>query len=200
MAKHGKDRGPRPAALIVARPPWQPERGGAELAAALDEDLAELLGSMRMRVEHAATASAAAAMIKAEPRPLVLSFADVPALPPLCVEGALQELNSHAAAVGPCADGGLYLLALSPDLPEDALAALLAAADAPAPEALPAIIDVLDEAELPTAMLPPWFRIAEKHDLSFAESLARLSLLSEEGEDDFLADRLRLWFERHADA
>jgi len=46
------------------------------------------------------------------------------------------------------------------------------------------------------AALPPWFRAANSKDLSFAESLMRLSLMSEEGEQDFMADRLKLWFEK----
>lgn len=200
MAKHGKDRLPRPAAAIVARQPWQPENSGPELASALHEDAAEVLGALRMRVQRVPSAQSLAAEFYAEKRPLVIAFADVPALPVLCVQGALQELESHAAAVGPCPDGSIYLLALSPDLPEDVLPALLATVDGPAHAALAEVIDILDEAELPATMLPPWFRVAERRDLSFAESLARLSLLSEEGEEDFLADRLRLWFERHADA
>lgn len=196
MAKQPKESGPRPAAMIIARQPWLPSQGGDELAAALRDDLAELLGALRLRIEPAA--DDIARVYAREPRPLLLAFADTPALPALSVEAALDELQECHAVVGPCADGSIYMLGLAPGLDESIVKELAQAAQGPADEALAAITDILDDDEHEVALLPPWFRLGCEKDLSFAESVARLSLMSEEGDEDFLADRLRLWLERHA--
>lgn len=200
MAKNSRESGPRPAALIVTREPWLPSAGGAELAAALREDLGELLGSLRLRIEPAPDATAAdiVRIFHREKRPLLLAFSDVPALPALSVEGALEELVENAVVVGPCADGAVYMLGLAPGLDDDIVQQLAEAACGPAQDALGAVTDTVDVEDLPVVLLPPWMRIGSDKDLSFAENVARLSLMSEDGEEDFLADRLRLWFERHA--
>ncbi len=200
MPDRRKDQGPRPLAVILPRAAWVPEQGGDELAAAIREDLVELLGALRLRVEHPAAAQpvSVSQTLTQSDRPVVLAFTDVPALPALSVEGALEDLDENALVVGPCADGSIYLLAVAPGIEPEPLKALAEAVCAAPGEMLEAITDIADEFELPTAMLPPWFRMGGNKDLSFAESVARLSLMSEEGEDDFLADRLRLWFERHA--
>ncbi|MCC7509057.1 MAG: DUF2064 domain-containing protein [Planctomycetes bacterium] len=200
MAKTSRDSGPRPAALIVAREPWLPPEGGQELATALREDVGELLGSLRLRIEPAPNATAAdiVRIFQREKRPLLLAFSDVPALPALSVEGALEELVENAVVVGPCADGAVYLLGMAPGLDDDIVGQLAEAACGPAHDALGAVTDAVDVEDLPVVLLPPWTRIGSDKDLSFAENLARLSLMSEDGEEDFLADRLRLWFERHA--
>jgi hypothetical protein len=180
--------------------PWMPEQGGDELATAVREDLVELLGALRLRVEHPAAAQpvAVSQTLSQSDRPVVLAFTDVPALPTLSVEGALEDLDENALVVGPCADGSVYLLAVAPGIEPEPLGALAEAVCGLPGEMLASITDIADEFELPAAMLPPWFRMGGNKDLSFAESVARLSLMSEEGEDDFLADRLRLWFERYA--
>ncbi|MBX3460650.1 MAG: DUF2064 domain-containing protein [Planctomycetes bacterium] len=196
MAKPQRDAGPRPAALIVNREPWTPGQGGAELAAALRDDLSELLGALRLRIEPAA--EDIARVYAREPRPLLIAFSDTPALPALSVEAALDELSECHAVVGPCADGSVYLLGLAPGLDAALVAGLAQAALGPADDALAAVTDLLDDDEHEVALLPPWFRMGSEKDLSFAESVARLSLMSEEGDEDFLADRLRLWLERHA--
>jgi hypothetical protein len=200
MPDRRKDQGPRPLAVIIPRMPWMPEQGGDELATAVREDLVELLGALRLRVEHPAAAQpvAVSQTLSQSDRPVVLAFTDVPALPTLSVEGALEDLDENALVVGPCADGSVYLLAVAPGIEPEPLGALAEAVCGLPGEMLASITDIADEFELPAAMLPPWFRMGGNKDLSFAESVARLSLMSEEGEDDFLADRLRLWFERYA--
>jgi glycosyltransferase A (GT-A) superfamily protein (DUF2064 family) len=197
MAKRDKPGGPRPEALILERSPWQPALAGDALARALREDLTELISSMRLRVGRAEDADQVATIHAREDRPLLLAFPDVPALPPLSVEGALSELRQHAAVLGPTVDGGVYLLGFAPGLDSGVVAALARAALEE--RSLEQMCDLLDDSELPVATLPPWFRIQGANELSFAEHLARLSLLSEDGEEDFLADRLRLWFEQNAD-
>lgn len=196
MAKQPRDSGPRPAAIIIPRAPWVPSRGGEELAAALRDDLAELLGALRLRLDPAA--GDIARVYAREPRPLLITFADTPALPALSVEAALDELENCQAVVGPCADGSVYLLGLAPGLDTAIVTELAKAAIGQPGELLSTITDILDDDEHEVALLPPWFRMGCEKDLSFAESVARLSLMSEEGDEDFLADRLRLWLERHA--
>ena len=187
----------RPLAVLVPR---KPGVGDDALAQSVSADAAELLGALQMRVQPASTPTSEGllALLRGEPRPVVVAFADVPALPPLSVEGALQDLEDHALAVGPCADGSIYLLAVAEGLDADLLEQLAAAATGDPEAALAVITDLADEYELPVSMLPPWFRLGSAKDLSFAENVARLSLMSEEGEEDFLADRLRLWFESNA--
>jgi glycosyltransferase A (GT-A) superfamily protein (DUF2064 family) len=183
-AARGREAGPRPprpAALVIER-----EAAGtvdAELRKAVREDLLELLSALKLRVEPEFAAQTGA--------PRLLVFADVPAMPALAVEGALESLRSVDVVIGPCADGSLYLLGLAPGLEQELAAELSQAAR----QGLEAVTSLLEDAELDTVVLPPWFRLAGAADLKFAEWLARLSLLSEEGEEDFIADRLRVWLE-----
>jgi len=184
----------RARALITLQRHFAPPSGADELAVALLEDLREMLAALRLRVLPDAAPNASTIAAAAGAGPLLALFADVPALPPLAVEAAIDALESADVALGPCADGSLYLLGLRAGL-DSGLAGEIAAA-ALAPGALHALADLCDDAELAVALLPPWFRLASENELSFAESLARLSLMSEEGEEDFVGDRLRLWFEQ----
>lgn len=187
---------PRPLALIVERAPFAPPVGGPQLALALREDLREMVSAMRLRAGPDAPANADALAAQAE-QGLVLLFADVAALPPMALEAALEAVNDADLALGPCPDGSLYLLALRPGLEPELARDLLRCALEPG--GLTDLTDLCDEADLSAVVLPPWFRLASGNELSFAECLARLSLMTEEGEDDFVADRLRLWFEQHAE-
>lgn len=190
------DKRTRPAAGLILRTPLAPARGGAALATALLEDARELLSALRLRnlpdlqPEPAAVAAALA------DGPALLAFADVPAIPPMAIEAATEAIAGADIALGPCTDGGLYLIAARAGLDAGLCAEL--AECALAPDALTALADLADDAQLAVALLPPWFGLRQESALSFAESLARLSLLSEEGEEDFVADRLRVWFEEHA--
>lgn len=184
----------RPTALVLPAPTFVTVPGQEALQTALRDDLHEVLSMMQLRVRDGAELEKHLGAIEA---PLLLTFASVPALPAMAIEGALDALSDVDAIVGPCADGGLYLLGLAEALEPEAaaeLARLLAQA-----ECLPGVTELLAGLELECALLPPWFRMAGMADLSFARSLASLSLLSEAGEEDFLADRLRLWLEKHTD-
>lgn len=182
----------RPLALVLPAPSFVDLPGADGLREAVRADLHELLAMLELRVRDGSELHAALADVKA---PLLLTFANVPALPAAAVEGALEALSEFDVVLGPCADGGIYLLglAVSLDEPEAKQLAELLATKQP----LPGLVKLLEQLELETAMLPPWFRLADKADVSFARSLAGLSLLSEGGEDEFLADRLRLWLEKH---
>ena len=50
--------------------------------------------------------------------PVVLLGADSPTLPTTTLESAVASLEDRDAAIGPCADGGYYLLALRRETPE----------------------------------------------------------------------------------
>jgi hypothetical protein len=186
----------RTHAVIVDRPPFSPADGAESLRAALREDARELVAAMRLRPLPDVAAEPAKLADAAARGALLVLFADVPATPPLAVEAALDSLAECDLALGPCADGSLYLLALREGIARDVAEQI--AAVALAPGAVHGLADLCDDAELSAALLPPWFRLVSENELSFAESLARLSLMSEEGEEGFVADRLRVWFETHA--
>jgi hypothetical protein len=176
----------RTTALVVERPPAL----DAALVAALRDDLVEMLQFMRLRVLHFK------GEIPPHEGPMLAVFTDIPAVPPECLEGAAEELEEYDVAIGPCADGSLYLLGFGAGLDSALEAELLAAATGP--DGLSALAPLLEAADLATVLLPPWFRVAKSGDVSFAESLIRLSLLDEEGDDRFMADRLRLRLEKKA--
>lgn len=52
------------------------------------------------------------AFLAAPPGPLAILGADIPDLGPRHVAGAFAALGAHDAALGPCQDGGYYLIAL----------------------------------------------------------------------------------------
>jgi hypothetical protein len=187
MAK--SDESPRPLALIASRPV-----SDAALATALRDDLLEVLQLMRLRAHNADNPAAIAKVVSTHVAPSLVAFSDVPGLPPDCAEGALELTEEADVVVGPCADGSVYLLAFVEGLDLATVQSLIEAALHP--DGLARCTDLLEKSDLNVATLPPWFRTASDKDLSFAESLMRLSLMGEETELDFVADRLRLWFEK----
>jgi glycosyltransferase A (GT-A) superfamily protein (DUF2064 family) len=187
MAK--PDNAPRPLALVAARPVTD-----AALDTALREDLLEVLQLLRLRAHSADTPAAIAKVVSTHVAPSLVAFSDVPGLPPDCAEGALELTDDADVVVGPCADGSIYLLAFAEELDPATIQQLIEAALQP--DGLARCVALLDDSELSVATLPPWFRAANPKDLSFAESLMRLSLMGEESETDFMADRLRLWLEK----
>lgn len=197
-------RGPRARALLVQRAPWQPAQAGAEFTSALVGDLKELVAAMGLSLlgsPDGASGPQIRAMVESTRENLLVFFSDIAALPPLSVEGALDSLKDYGVVLGPCPDGSLYMLGLGPDLDEKLKVALLEAATVTPGEALSVATDLLCDDEVNCGVLPPWFRVAREQDLRFAENLIRLSLLSDEGDDDVVCDRLRLWFEQsQADA
>ncbi|MCA8915663.1 MAG: DUF2064 domain-containing protein [Planctomycetes bacterium] len=186
MAK--PESSPRPLALIATRP-----IADAKLAAALRDDLTELLQFIRLRVVANDSPDELAKTAAAHDGPCLITFSDVAGIPADCVEGALEMLEGPDVVIGPCADGSIYLIAAE-GLDEAGFKALIDAALAP--DGLVRCIPLLEQAGLEAAALPPWFRVANEKDVSFANSLARLSLMSDEGENDFIADRLRVWLEK----
>lgn len=200
MAESKGRRGARARALIVERNSWLPSRAGDELRQSLLEDLRELVSALGLAADGPKTGARGPeirALLEAAGGTHLVLFSDVAALPPLSVEGALDSLRQYPCVLGPCADGGLYLLGFGPEMPERARVALVEAATVSPNEAMNIAADVLCDDEINCGLLPPWFRIADERGLRFAQSLARLSILSDEGEEDFVCDRLRLWFEHN---
>lgn len=181
----------RPLALVALRPV-----ADAKLATALREDLTEVLQLLRLRLDRSDNPAAIAKAVAAHDAPSLIAFSDVPGLPPDCAEGALELAEEADVVVGPCADGSVYLLAFGEGLEAAVIQPLIEAALAS--DGLAQCTALLNESEVSVATLPPWFRAANDKDLSFAESLMRLSLMGEESEMDFMADRLRLWFEKRS--
>ncbi|CAG1773175.1 hypothetical protein BAC2_03679 [uncultured bacterium] len=199
MADKSKPRGARARAIIVQRAGWQPTVRGAEFKSALFDDLRELVSAMGLALagpREGASGTEIRALLETSRDTTLVLFSDIPGLPPLSVEGALDSLREYPCALGPCADGGIYLLAFSPEMNEKVKVALVEAASVSPSDAMNIVTDLLTDEEINCGVLPPWFRVANERDFQFADNLARLSLLSEEGEDDFVCDRLRVWFEQ----
>jgi glycosyltransferase A (GT-A) superfamily protein (DUF2064 family) len=176
--------------VVVDRTPFTPPVGGAELARALSEDLHEALGAMPLRLSREPLAT----LLSDSDQPVVITFADVPALPWQGVDAALEELEYNDVVVGPSADGSLYLLAVRPGVAPEVVSAL----DKPGAE-LAALTEVMERLDLPCTVLPPWFRVGSANALEFARNLLQLSLRDEQADQDYAADRLRIWLERYGD-
>ena len=191
-----KGKGARARAAVLPRFSFEDKSG--ELRSALLEDVEELLSALKLapvRDQDLTGPGALGSFLAGLDGPLLLTFDDVPALPVFAVEGAVEALRGAACVLGPCADGSVYLLGLAPGLEPELLTEIARALSGPADRMLESLTELLSERSLQVCLLPPWFRLASKLDLSFAESLAQLSLLSVDGEEDFLADRLRIWLE-----
>jgi uncharacterized protein len=92
--------------------------------------------------------------------------ADSPGLPPRLLDEARLALVDHDAALGPCDDGGFYLLALN-QCPEGLLAELPWSA----PNTFQKTVARLQEKGLSVVTISPWF------DVDVPADLRRLSLL-----------------------
>jgi len=91
---------------------------------------------------------------------------DTPGLPPALLEEARQALRSADAVLGPCEDGGFYLVGLRHcpvglfgDLPWSA------------PDTFVRTLARLRERGLVTKVLPPWFDVDRPSDLSCLRNL-----------------------------
>jgi len=101
--------------------------------------------------------------------PLVFAVgSDSPGLPLALIEQARDALASADAVLGPCADGGFYLLGLK-RCPPDLLA------DLPWSQAdtLERVRERLKARGLSVAVLPPWFDVDRPEDLARLEHLIR---------------------------
>jgi rSAM/selenodomain-associated transferase 1 len=91
---------------------------------------------------------------------------DTPGLPPLLLSQAREALRSADAVLGPCEDGGFYLLGAR-RCPEGLLR------DLPwsAPETFRRTLARLRERGLSTALIAPWFDVDRPEDLELLRSL-----------------------------
>ncbi len=91
---------------------------------------------------------------------------DTPGLPPALLEEARQALRSADAVLGPCEDGGFYLVGLRHcpvglfgDLPWSA------------PDTFVRTLERFRERGLGTKVLPPWFDVDRPNDLACLRNL-----------------------------
>lgn len=191
----------RTQAIVLAGKPYTEHAQSKQLGEALHEDLNELLGAVKLRApagnKPLATSVQLESALTSADSDVIVVWADTAAMPLHAVAGALDALSEAGAVVGPCASGDVYLLGFAGPINKELAADIASVLFDASP--LEALTDLLDELEIETAVLPPWFKINSPEQLFFAENLARLSLLSEDGEDDFIADRLRVWFEENAE-
>jgi glycosyltransferase A (GT-A) superfamily protein (DUF2064 family) len=91
---------------------------------------------------------------------------DTPGLPPVLLSQAREALRSADAVLGPCEDGGFYLLGLR-SCPEGLLR------DLPwsAPETFVRTLARLREGGLSTAVIAPWFDVDRPEDLELLRAL-----------------------------
>lgn len=108
--------------------------------------------------------------LRASPRGAIALGADSPGLPRTLLEEARAALRSHDAVLGPCEDGGFYLLGLARCPP-----ALLRGLAWSAADTFARTRARLEKRGLATAVLPKWFDVDRPRDL------ARLSRLISRG-------------------
>lgn len=95
---------------------------------------------------------------------IVLIGSDSPSLPKRYIEQAFQELENKEVVIGPTRDGGYYLIGLSKWIPE-----IFQNIHWSTPDVLMETLSRLDALNIlsKTALLPYWYDIDEKKDLSF---------------------------------
>jgi hypothetical protein len=116
--------------------------------------------------------SGLARALEIEGRPWVIAIGtDSPGMPGSRIEQAIQALEQAESVIGPCDDGGFYLIGLR-RLPSGLLA------DLPwsRPSTFEATVARLRSRGLPPAVLDPWF------DIDLPEDLDRLEALLSRGE------------------
>ncbi|MCC6573935.1 MAG: DUF2064 domain-containing protein [Planctomycetes bacterium] len=180
---------------MVRRRCFTPASGAEQLEQALIEDCREVLHAAGLPLGSQQPLQAADLRGSVQPNEAaVVVFTDVPGLPLPAMESLPQILREADVVLGPCADGGIYLLAWSASV-DRALTEGMCNALA-STEPLAALTDLLTDAEAEVELLPSWFRLSNERDFNVIDCVARLSVLSEDGEDDFSAERLRQWFEK----
>lgn len=94
---------------------------------------------------------------------VVVMDSDSPTLPPGYVAQAFGALADHDVVLGPCEDGGYYLIGLTRPQPR-----LLREVRMSQPNVLRDTLDLAEQAGLRAALLPPWY------DVDTIQALARL--------------------------
>ncbi len=89
---------------------------------------------------------------------------DSPGLPLSHIHGALAALETHDAVLGPCDDGGFYLIGLRAE-PIGCPPGLLADLPWSCAQTLDATSTRLKERGLEVALLPPWFDVDDQQGL-----------------------------------
>ena len=137
------------------------EAAGYFQALAPDFELAPQVGAeLGERLDHALTTFLARGYQR-----VVVMDSDSPTLPAEYVAKAFQLLAAHDVVLGPCEDGGYYLIGLQQPQPR-----LLREVRMSQPKVLLDTLALADEMGLRAALLPPWY------DVDTAGALARLQV------------------------
>jgi len=126
--------------------------------------------------------------LKAADRVVVIG-SDSPTLPSSLVASAFEQLESHAAVVGPAMDGGYYLLGLS-----QSAEVVFEGIDWSTSRVLLQTLVRLEAAKLSTYVLPPWYDVDEVNDLVLLHAGRGRGRVSQNGETSRTTEILdRLW-------
>lgn len=108
------------------------------------------------RLDHVLTRCLRAGLQRA-----VVMDSDSPTLPPAYVAQAFHDLSDHDVVLGPCDDGGYYLIGLTqPQL------LLLRDVQMSQPHVLRDTLALAEQARLRVALLPPWYDVDTVQELA----------------------------------
>lgn len=175
-----------------------PAHGAGDLARALVEDSRELFAAAGLPLAAEVLEPIALSSTLKAGEAAVITFTDVPALPLPVLESLPDVLREADVALGPCGGGSIYLLALAAGVDGALVAELCRVLSSGAENMLSTLTEVLTDAQAEVELLPVWLRLSTARDFDVVDNMARLSVLREDGEEDFAAERLRQWLETHA--
>lgn len=143
-------------AVLATTEPAAEEWGGAKGAPTLPQGGGDLGDRLERILRRALVAT-----------PVALAIgADTPGLPPVLFSQARSALREADAVLGPCEDGGFYLLGLRRCPP-----GLLRGLPWSAPETFMQTLSRLRERGLRTAVIAPWFDVDRPADLACLHAL-----------------------------
>lgn len=103
-------------------------------------------------------------------RRAVVMDSDSPTLPAACVAQAFEALADHDVVLGPCADGGYYLIGLTQPQPR-----LLREVEMSQPNVLRDTLELAEQMRLRVTLLPTWYDVDTAQELAQLQTeLARL--------------------------
>lgn len=94
-------------------------------------------------------------------RRAVVMDSDSPTLPAACVAQAFEVLSDHDVVLGPCADGGYYLIGLTQPQPR-----LLREVEMSQPNVLRDTLELAEQMRLRVTLLPTWYDVDTVQELA----------------------------------
>ncbi len=92
---------------------------------------------------------------------VVVMDSDSPTLPPAYVAQAFHDLANHEVVLGPCSDGGYYLIGLTQPQPR-----LLREVQMSQPHVLRDTLALAEQVQLRVALLPAWYDVDTVQELA----------------------------------